>query len=149
MGLHYSLIELIEDEEDLAKEQDILDDHDDDITQMYIAVERLLSSCTSISDADPNSKSFVTRKLLRIQKKLESVSDAIDAAPVDEDIDYSLVQQHETDLVDYKRELADIHQELLALDLEESDELNATHQFLYRRLDLQHLSQDTQAFTSK
>ncbi len=122
--IHYSLVELLEVEDDLQREQTILDEHDDDMVQLSIGVEHLLSSCRASSlIADPNSKRMISRKLSRLQQKLESIN----VASVGDHVDRYLLQQHGVDLVDYKRELGDIHQELLLLELEESDELITSH----------------------
>ena len=43
---HYSLIELIEDESLLAKEQDVLDAHDERVACLYVELKRLVSTTT-------------------------------------------------------------------------------------------------------
>ncbi len=65
---------------------------------------------------------MISRKLSRLQRKLESIIVASIG-----DVDRYLLQQQGVDLVDYNRELGDLHQELLQLELEESDQLITSH----------------------
>ena len=58
---HYTLIDLIEDEGDLVKEQDALDNFDDDISQLVTRFERLASREPSTSSC----LSEVTTKRLK------------------------------------------------------------------------------------
>ena len=59
-------MELIEDGDVLVREQAILDEFEDDTTQIAIATERLLSSCASASTSDSNSKKlWWPRSILR------------------------------------------------------------------------------------
>ena len=122
MDVHYNLVELIEDGDVLVREQAILDEFEDDTTQIAIAIERLLSSCASASTSDSNSKKLLSRKLSRLKGKLEYVSDATTARSI-EDTDVLLLQEYEASLVDHKRELSEVQRDLMMLDLDETDEL--------------------------
>ena len=68
-------------------------------------------------------KQLASLKLDHLKQRLEAVTEAITAT----DADVYLLRQHEADLSDYKKELYHIHQELLALDLSEEDELSVSH----------------------
>ena len=118
---HYGVIELLESEEDLSREQTVLDEFDDDVAHMSVVVERLLSSCSVTTTHE--GKRLASRKLDRLKRRLEAVTEAIAAT----DVDVYLLRQHEADLSDYKKELYHVNQELLALDLNEEDELSVSH----------------------
>ena len=43
---HYGLIDLVDDDETLRKEQTVLDEHDDAISLLATRIEHLISACT-------------------------------------------------------------------------------------------------------
>ena len=43
---HFQLVELIDDEEVLSKEQEVLDEHDDDVAILTTCIKQLIVSCT-------------------------------------------------------------------------------------------------------
>ena len=120
---HLSIIELVDNEEVLAEEQTISDDHDDIIAEM--AVERLLSSSES-SPSEAHSiaeKATVNRRLMHLQRLVETVAERIAEIEDPADTDICLLEQLEGDVVQRKQELSAISRELFALDVEESDTL--------------------------
>ena len=48
---HFAVIDLFDEEEDLAREQETFDDQDEECAQLAMRLERLISSCSS-SDSD-------------------------------------------------------------------------------------------------
>ena len=117
---HYALIDLIDDEETLQKEQDVLDEHDDDVTVHAVRIQQLLTNCASSSDS--SSRKIASRRFAHLQKNLSSVSAAIGSLSGESD-DVCLLCQYEEQLGDFEKELGDIRNSLLSLDLKESDEL--------------------------
>ena len=73
---HYAVIDLIEDEGDLAKEQETLDNFDSDVAQLITRLERLASRKTS---TDSNLSKIATKRLKHLQRGLSSVSDNINS----------------------------------------------------------------------
>ena len=118
---HFALIDLIEKDEDLEREQEILDRHDEEIAQLVITVERLLSACAAPPTIDSNGKRLVLRKLERLKRNLQTVTDAVDGVEPDA-IDVCFLQQLEDDLIGYKMELREAHSDLLALSIDELDD---------------------------
>ena len=113
---HFDLIDLIEEEEDdaLDKEQEVLDEHDDQIADMNIRLKRLFSVDTlSLNDPDPVKLS--SRKLNHLERGILVIRDAITALPTDHG-DVSLIEQYEFQLSDHKTELSKIHAILLSVD---------------------------------
>ena len=45
-GHHLALVDLIEDEEVMRKKQDTLDEHDDDVTTLTLAIQWLIAVCS-------------------------------------------------------------------------------------------------------
>ena len=118
---HYDLIDVVENEEVLRKEQETLDEHDDDIALLTIRVQQLIISCDNSSRSSP--RKIALRRLQRLNKALSSISDATDSLTAGSD-DTCLLHQHEESLADLKRELGEVRNCLLPLDLEDGDELN-------------------------
>ena len=83
----------------------------------------IIASCPPTPSSDPSGRRLVARKLAHLKKKLDSFATAIGA----ESVDICLLQQYEVNLADYKRELVDIHNQILALDLDDKDELSVGH----------------------
>ena len=120
---HYVIIESLEREEDLTREQNILDEHDEEIAQLSVSIEMLIASCPPTPSSDTSGRRLIARKLAHLKKKLDSAATAIGA----DSVDVCLLQQYEANLADYKRELGDIHNQILALDLDDKDELSVGH----------------------
>ena len=122
---HFALIELIENEEDLQREQEVLDTHDDELARLTIAIQRILSSCSHIAPPlDENSRRLLLRKLKYLEGKLRAV--AARARPGESaEVEECLLKHYEEELLGYKQELAETRKELIALAVVERDELNS------------------------
>ena len=117
---HHALIDLIDDEETLEKEQTTLDEHDDFAAELSVRIKRLISACTSSPDAPP--RKIASRRLSHLQKNVSAINEAIPTLTGSSD-DVCLLHQYQEQLSDYKREYTDVRGSLLTLDLEESDGL--------------------------
>ncbi len=121
--MHYSIVELLESNEDHIREQATLDEVDDELVQLTIAVETLMSSSSS-SNSDDGNKKTLSHRLNHLKRKLDIV------CQTDEELDIYHIQQYEADLVDHKKELTEIRTEMLALDLDDEDEICETQSSL-------------------
>ena len=72
-----------------------------------------------------NRKAMISHKLVRLDRNISVTDEALHGTR--EEIDVSLVESHREQLVDCKKELAAIYEDLLALDLEDGDELFTQH----------------------
>ena len=113
---HHSIIDLINDEESLRKEQEALDEHDDLIAELSVCVSQLINACTS------SPTKITSRKLTRIERALSNVDTTI--ATLDGGSELHLLHQYEEQVSDLKKELSDVRNKLLTLGLDESDDLN-------------------------
>ena len=120
---HQVLVDLIDDEEALLMEQNTLDDHDDHVAVLTAHIRQLVSACTPSSDL--SLRKIASRRLSHLQKSLSSVRMAITTSG-EEPLDVCLLCQYEEQLNDCKKELADVRNSLLSLDLEEADELSTS-----------------------
>ena len=73
---HFAVIDVIDgtDETTLGKEQDILDEHDDEISALIVRLQKLITTCSPI--ADPDARKIPSRKFARLDKNL-SINDQI------------------------------------------------------------------------
>ena len=119
---HYALIDLLDSTEDLEKEQDVLDGHDDEVSNLMIALKRLTISSTD------DTRKIIMRKLRHIRKTLTSFETTICDSTTETDI--CLLHQYEEELQSVKKHLSEIRDTILSLDLEEDDELIETQSSL-------------------
>ena len=122
--LHFDLIN--EGAEELDREQETLDLHDDNVSAMSLQLRRLVSE-SSDKTGDPSvGKRAPARKLSRLQRILRSTEGDLAAMSSNRE-DVPLLEQRAEQLTDYKKQLASIYEELVALDLEEEDDLFILH----------------------
>lgn len=85
------------------------DNFDDDVAQLISRLEKLASREPSTA----SSLSKVTKRLKHLQRRPSSVTDSISSFTSEEG-SVCLLQQHEEYIIDMKRELAAIRNELLS-----------------------------------
>lgn len=122
---HLAVVDAVDgsDEATIKKEQDILDEHDDEISALTVRLQKLIVTCSTI--ADPDVRRIPSRRLTRLGKSLSSVTDQIESLTGDSP-DTCLILQYEEQVSDLKKELVSVRDSLLTLDLDDSDELNVT-----------------------
>ena len=98
---HHTLINLIDDEEELAKEQEMLDAHDDLIAELHVRVRRVIT-------APPSKASLyrvMSQMLAHLKKSLASIASTVNeksSAP----LDVCLIRQCEEKTDDINKELS-------------------------------------------
>ncbi len=85
---HFDLIDFIEDEDELEKEQEILDVHDDEVSYLAIALKQLTTT-----KADDGRKIIAARRLKHVREVLDSIKSDVDM--LTEEADICLLCQHE------------------------------------------------------
>ena len=134
-SIHFQLIDLLDDEEDLLTQQEALDQADDDTADLKVRLTELTKSATPTTGTTADNereRRILSRKLAHLDRTLHSLDEKVSALP--EGPDKHLVKQYKEQLVDVKGNLHDIHNELLSLDLDEENELFAMHSSLERLL---------------
>ena len=124
----FALIDLIEDEAVLQREQENLDNHYDIVSDLSVRIQRLINSCTTAT-MGPDIRKTSSRRLKHLQKNLSAVCDKIRELS-DGPEDVCRLKQHEEQLADYKKELADLQTQLLSLDISDEDKLVVEHSVL-------------------
>ena len=97
-----------------------MDSHDDDVTALSIRLQQLIAK--SSGPVTSGNRKTSSRKLLRLQRNLNSTEEALAALPEDH-ADIHLLEQYREQLFDHKKELTAVCEDLIALDLEEKDDL--------------------------
>ena len=122
---HYKILNLIDDsdKDSPAREQSILDSHDNEVTSLK-AVWKLfinLCSCSSPFTIDSNLCKLTTWKLAQLEKGVTTILESIDSPPTP--VDPCRLRQHEEQLHDIKYELGWISDDILTIDLNDSHDL--------------------------
>ena len=122
---HLAVVDAIDGTDDttLRNEQDILDEHDDEISALAVRLQKLIATCSTI--ADPDVRKIPSRRLTRLDKSLSSIADQVESLTGDSS-NTCLIHQYEEQVSDLKKELASVRDSLLSLDLDDSDELYVT-----------------------
>lgn len=123
---HYSVIELIEEEDELVDEQTILDQHDDIVAELETRIQKLISDCSRRSKDPSSPRNLQSRRLERIDKELSAINKAVDSLDMGTDNTCRL-QLHQERIADLRRELAEIRDNLLTMGLDDTDELMRNH----------------------
>lgn len=67
---HFELIDMIDDDDYLEREQAVLDKHDDDITSLSVRLQTLLTPSTTLVTPAADSRKLSSRKLSCLQAGL-------------------------------------------------------------------------------
>ena len=92
------------DETTLDREQDILDEHDDEISARIVHLQKLITTCSSI--ADPDARKIPSRRLAHLDKSLSSINDQIKS--LGDPNDACLIHQLEEQVSDVKKEFSSV-----------------------------------------
>ncbi len=71
---HFSIIDLLDEEEDLAQEQEIYDFLEEEVNQLTFRLEKLISLCSSL---DPSQHKIAFKRLNHLERNLSSLFSSI------------------------------------------------------------------------
>ena len=116
------MIDLIdaEDERSLDKEQEYLDKYDDDFTSIKVRLCRLLTAKFDTPASSLNRKTL-SCKLSHLEKSLCVPEEAL--SEMTGELDISLLELYREQLAGYKKDLENVCEDLLAIDLPDTDDL--------------------------
>ena len=117
---HASLINLLESDEDLTKERDVLDTHDETVNDLLTRVDHLIASSTTPGGNETREIAF--RRILRLEQTLTDVGKEVDKLEADPE-DICIIKQREEQIRELKQELSDVTRVLVSLGLSDKDEL--------------------------
>ena len=113
----FALIELIEEPGVLDQEQKTLDEHDDEVAVLTVALQQLITAHSQ--SASSGLCKAASRRLARVNTSVSNISDSLAVASDD----ICLLQLNEDEIKGHRIELSEIRKELMNLDLEDDDEL--------------------------
>ena len=99
------------------KEQEVLDSHDDEISNITVRITQLVRSCNSASDS--GTEKTLSRRLIDLGTRWEAASGPLTSSPEH----VHLLQQYHEQLNDFKTELGSIRQAVLITGVESTDAL--------------------------
>ena len=114
---HHTLIDLIDDEDALAKEQELLYAHDELLAELSIRVKQVIAA--SSPSSDESSRRIAFRKLNHLQKSLATITSIIGCTSTTLS-DVCLLRQYEERTNDINRELVKTRDDLHQMDTLES-----------------------------
>ena len=118
--LHFTIVNLLEQQEDIEMEQAAFDDHEDRVGNLGNRLQLVLQDePTRKEPRDPQQKG-VLRHLALIQTKMCVVSNAVEAIEPGPQLDHCLLEQHEEQISSLKSELADVLHNIATLDEDET-----------------------------
>ena len=124
-SIQFGVVDLLdEDSEEMEKEQEALDKHEDDVTSASLRLQKLVK--LSPSSVDTTGEKQSSRKLARIQRRLRETDEALVALKEDHD-DMPLLERYQEQISDIKRELSAVYEELVTLDLPDEHHLVVQH----------------------
>uniref|UniRef100_A0A1X7VKF3 DUF5641 domain-containing protein n=1 Tax=Amphimedon queenslandica TaxID=400682 RepID=A0A1X7VKF3_AMPQE len=118
--LHLQIVDVTEAEDDLEREQDILDKHDDRISDFQLRVSEVCTASSTRTPVDAPEKVIISRRLSRLEKNLTAAHTIISSLPDSHD-DTSLFEQYREQMSEYKTELAQLYEEMLINSFPEND----------------------------
>ncbi|XP_064406045.1 uncharacterized protein LOC135351067 [Halichondria panicea] len=119
---HMAIIDALESDEATVPEQEELDRHDEDVTDLTIRLQVLSTAPIS---AVTDGRTLALRQLAQLQAKLTAIGDDISTLAADPN-DVPLVYLYQEQLVEFKRELFDIRNNVISITVDDSDPLNDT-----------------------
>ena len=118
---HHALIDLIEGDEALERQQETLDAHDDLVTELSVRIKQIISA--SSPSAINSSRKALSRKLIHIQKSIDSIASFVTDTSTAADTDVCLLRQYIEKAADINRDLSKVRDDLHHLDIDDTDEL--------------------------
>ena len=111
------MIDLIEDERILEQEQKALDEHDDEVAALTVALQQLVTAHSPSEES--GLRKTVSRRLTCVRTGVSTITGSLATASND----ICLLQLNEDEIKGHRIELSEIRRELTRLDLEDDDEL--------------------------
>ena len=118
---HLNIIDALESEEHLEAEQEVLDKHDDDVTELSLRLQALCSHTPVATGAHPD-RTIVERRLAHLQARLMDASaDVSKLTPDHRDI--HLIHLYQEQLSEFRREHSNLRNETAAITADLADRL--------------------------
>ena len=130
--LHFKLIDLIRDDDErtLDKEQDYLDKHNDDVTSIKLQIQELLTATSLPKSPGVMTHKALSRRMSRMEVKLQATVDGLSGSS--SSLDATAIELHSDRLADTKKALESVYDDLLSLDLDDTDPMFTLHSKLDR-----------------
>ena len=119
---HFAIVEILEDEEELEKEQSTFDDHDDRIADYIGRLQVLVKD----KEDEPRTPSVAStpplgKQLDRISRKITGVQEDVGSAQTKTEVDRCLLQQLDEQISSLKRDLSSVGERIALLEEDRPD----------------------------
>lgn len=121
---HFSFIDIADekDETSLAKEQNVLDNHDKELSVLQLHAQQLIHKCSASDTGSRNTISPVTSLTYDIINKMETTFATLSKKPEETHLYHHYQEQHQ----DFKSELGAIRQGVLSMSTVDAGDLSET-----------------------
>ena len=118
---HSALVDMLDDDGELDKQQRVIDNHDDQVTNISARVECLINCLSALPPTrlSMDQRNVSLRFLHQVDKGLSKVDEVLSAKPSD----MCAVKQLEEEIADLKSDVRSASRDLALLDLDEYDDL--------------------------
>ena len=130
---HFTIIDVTEDEVQLAEEQETLDSHDNEVADLNLRLQALIIPATTpppplaIDSHPPSNRDILERCSAQLQARLVSIHEKV--GELNEDgKEIHLLHLYQEHLADLKRELSELRNEILTITADVSDPLMSNSQ---------------------
>ena len=132
---HFAVIDVLDDEQQLADEQETLDNHDDEVADLDLRIQALMVAAatppppiTTTTDARPLTNcAILERRSVQLQARLVTIHEKIGGLK-DDGSEVHLVYLYQEYLADLKRDLSEFRNEILTITADTSDMLMSNTQ---------------------
>ena len=122
---HFSIIGIIDEKDatSLAKEQEVLDAHDEELSILLLRAQQLVHKCSSASDM--GSRQIISRNLTDLKSRINKTQAAFSTLSKKPE-ETHLYHHYQEQLQDFKGELGAIRQSILSMSTTDAGDLAGT-----------------------
>ena len=130
---HFAIVDLVDekDEATLAKEQDVLDGHDEYLSSLLLQAQQLIKKCTSASET--GSRKVISRNLIDLKERMDEMEAAFTTLSGKPE-ETHLYHHYQEQLQDFKTELGSARQNVLSMSADDAGDLMTTISMLDKRI---------------
>ena len=120
-GYHFAGVALLEEDEDLDREQAVLDEHDDRVTGLFNRITGLITPVRREIKAYPKQHiskrlQHISKRLQHLERNLRKVATDVSTAADKREVDRCLLEQYDEQINRFKVELFDTLRSIISLD---------------------------------
>ena len=113
---HLSIVDVLENDEEQTREQAVIDDHDNKVTELFTRILRLTMEEEREEEAKLDPRKHLSKRLQHLERNLRTVATAVSSAVEHPRVDRCLLEQYDEQLNGFRLEVFDVTRSILSLD---------------------------------